>query len=262
MNKVLIACIFFIVGTFQVFSQGEELSNYSFVVVPKRFDFQFEEDQYQLNSLLKFLFNKHGFHAYFENELPDVRRCDGLWAEVNGKPGFIWNEVSISLKDCNGVVMFKTTPGKSKIKEYGKAYTESLRSTFLYIEVLGVRQKEVNTLISKSLTDEDTLAPNNATVETVAVVLEDPLNLPTEKYCNFSLDAKNYLLRKTSKDYRLYEETPDADEDLTYMGKLFVVEGVLFFETQDEQRSLASFDDQGNLRIKKENTQVVYQRSN
>lgn len=123
------------------FSQ-ESLSDYSFVVVPEKYDFVSETDKYQLNSITKFLFNKHGFNAYFDREMPDVRRCDGLWAVVNGKPRFIWTEVYITLNDCSGKEIFRSEIGKSKLKEYSKTYNEALRNAFLSIEALGVQQKE------------------------------------------------------------------------------------------------------------------------
>jgi len=123
------------------FSQ-ESLSDYSFVVVPEKFDFVSETDKYQLNSLTKFLFNKHGFNAFFDREMPDVRRCDGLWAEVSGKPGFVWTKVYISLNDCSGKEIFRSEVGKSKLKEYSKTYIAALRNAFVSIEELGVQQKE------------------------------------------------------------------------------------------------------------------------
>jgi len=76
-NLVVFALVFCFISV--GFSQ-ESLSDYSFVVVPEKYDFVSEADKYQLNSLTKFLFNKHGFNAYFDREMPDVRRCDGLWA--------------------------------------------------------------------------------------------------------------------------------------------------------------------------------------
>lgn len=141
MMKYLI--VFALVSCFvsEAFSQ-ESLSDYSFVVVPEKFDFVSETDKYQLNSLTKFLFNKHGFNAYFDREMPDVKRCDGLWAVVNGKPGFIWTKVYITLNDCSGKEIFRSEVGKSKLKEYSKTYSAALRNAFLSIEELEVLQKE------------------------------------------------------------------------------------------------------------------------
>jgi hypothetical protein len=99
MRYLIISVIFFLITTAsnRIAAQQERLSAFDYVVVPDRFDFQYERDQYQINSLLKFLFNKHGFHAFFPSELPDVSRCDGLYAEIEQVNGFVWTEVSIRL---------------------------------------------------------------------------------------------------------------------------------------------------------------------
>ena len=138
-NLVVFALVFCFISV--GFSQ-ESLSDYSFVVVPEKYDFVSEVDKYQLNSLTKFLFNKHGFNAYFDREMPDVRRCDGLWAKVEGRPAMIRTKVVIILNDCTGKEVFRSEVGTSKLKEYSKTYTAALRNAFLSIEELGVQQKE------------------------------------------------------------------------------------------------------------------------
>ena len=118
-------------------------SDYNHIVVPELYEFLFEEDQHQLNSMTKFLFNKYGFNAYFPSELPNVKRCDGLQAVVLGKPGFIYTKVTVIIKDCYGEEIFRSEEGKSKYKEYKKAYQDALRKAFVSIESLGVNQKEI-----------------------------------------------------------------------------------------------------------------------
>lgn len=138
-NLVVFALVFCFISA--GFSQ-ESLNDYSFVVVPEKYDFVSEVDKYQLNSLTKFLFNKHGFNAYFDREMPDVRRCDGLWAKVEGRPAMIRTKVVIILNDCTGKEVFRSEVGTSKLKEYSKTYIAALRNAFLSIEELGVQQKE------------------------------------------------------------------------------------------------------------------------
>ncbi|MCB0456952.1 MAG: hypothetical protein R2776_10075 [Flavobacteriaceae bacterium] len=253
MNKVLVTFLLTLAFVCNGFSQEEKLSSYSFIVVPKKFNFQFEEDQYQLNSLLKFLFNKHGFHAYFDEELPDVKRCDGLRAEVTGTPGFVWCRVTISIKDCEGNLVYISEEGKSKLKEYSKMYNEGLRRAFESIEALFVQQKEVRTLKdykdSSETKVEETKLPNQK---------EDPLHLPVAKYANYTKGGKSFLLRKTMEGYSMYEESTEANDGLDYIGKIFVVEGVVFFEDNKENRFLASFGTEGNFTVKKESEVVLY----
>lgn len=148
MIKYLLAFILVICFVTEGISQ-KELNDYSFVVVPEKFDFVNEVDKYQLNSLTRFLFNKHGFNAFFGRELPDVRRCDGLWAEVEGKPGIVWTKVTVILNDCNGNEVYRSEVGKSKIKQYDKTYIAALRNAFLSIEELSIDQPDPQILESR-----------------------------------------------------------------------------------------------------------------
>jgi len=158
MNKIYLILLLLICYIPTSFSQ-KTLSDYSYVIVSEQFSFQDEKDKYELNSLTKFLFNKHGFHAYFNNEVPNnVKRCDGLWAEAEGSPGFIYTKVELVLTDCNGKEVFRTAKGSSKVKDYKKAYYESMRKAFKSIESLRVNQKEIDdepSLIAEELKQKE-----------------------------------------------------------------------------------------------------------
>lgn len=258
MNKLIIALVFSLAFMSSGYTQKEKLSNYSFIVVPKKFDFQFADDQYQLNSLLKFLFNKHGFHAYFDDELPDVSRCDGLRAEVKGDLNFVWTRVTIYIKDCEGNIIYTSEEGRSKLKEYSKTYNEALRRAFESIEVLFVQQKEVRVLKDY---EESSQTKEEKKVE-VVTIKDDPLHLPVSKYSNYTKEGKSFLMRKTNEGFSLYEETAESNDGLKYSGKIFVVEGVVFFENEKEQRYIANFDTSGNLIVDKEKEKVTYSKSN
>ncbi|WP_339832414.1 hypothetical protein [uncultured Altibacter sp.] len=83
-----------------------------------------------MNSLTKFLLNKKGLTAVFETELPNIPRCDVLWADVEMAPGFIWTRAAVVLKDCKGNEVYRSEKGRSKFKEYKKAFQHSLRNAF------------------------------------------------------------------------------------------------------------------------------------
>ncbi len=261
MKKLLIALVIVLTALPSVYAQTERLNDYSFVVVPKRFDFQFQEDQYQLNSLLKFLFNKYGFHAYFENELPNTSRCDGLWADVQGKPGFIWNEIVIYLKDCDGVIMYKSSVGKSKLKEYDAAYNESLRMAFESISMLGVQQKDIKLLIASEENTTESSQTKKEVIKKEEPVIAGNLNLPTSTYTNYTSGSKTYLLKKTKEGYTFYQEHSDAEEGLSYVGKLFLVEGALFFEDADKTRYVAEFDSNANMTLSRDGVSKTYSKN-
>ena len=69
------------------------INDYKYVVVPKSYEFSQEQDQYQLNSLSKFLFEKHGFNTIMEgdNYPTDLAedRCLALYANAVGNSGLL-----------------------------------------------------------------------------------------------------------------------------------------------------------------------------
>ena len=103
-------------------------------------DFLKEDNQYQLNGLTKFLFNKYGFEAYMEHEKspPDLlsKRCSALYANVEDDSSFLVTRLKVTLSDCDGNPLYISDVGKSKEKEYEKAYHTALRNAFLSIEEL------------------------------------------------------------------------------------------------------------------------------
>ncbi len=136
MKKILVFSLF-LVGIFG--SKGQNLNDYKYVVVPEQFNFLKEADQYQVNSLTKFLFNKYGFDAYLaKEELPldlNSAGCNTLYADVESS-GFLSTNMIVTLADCRGNVVYTSPEGKSKIKEYKAAYHDALREAFLGIEEL------------------------------------------------------------------------------------------------------------------------------
>ncbi|WP_283642955.1 hypothetical protein [Croceibacter atlanticus] len=116
------------------------INDYKYVVVPKSYEFSQEQDQYQLNSLSKFLFEKHGFNTIMEgdNYPTDLAedRCLALYANAVGNSGLFVTKVSIELLDCNGDLVYITDEGTSKDKRKGQAYIISTREAFKSLETL------------------------------------------------------------------------------------------------------------------------------
>lgn len=283
MKYLIISVIFFFSTTAidHLAAQEERLSTFDYVVIPDRFDFQYERDQYQINSLLKFLFNKHGFHAFFPSELPDVSRCDGLYAEIQQVNGFVWTEVSIRLLDCDGILFYQTQSGRSKLKDFAKAYSEAVRMAFESIEILGVRQgpleilqkagednysDENNVDNAKLATKPKSEQPlgNNPSTEIKNEVVQDKSEgvtlglIPDVALINFKSSENTYLLRRTNLGYQWYRED---GQDLIYEGKFFVVEKMLFYEDKDQMRYLAEFTHDGKLVLNREEQKLVFEKA-
>ena len=278
MNK-LVAVIFLFMGIISKSFSQKSLSDYSYVIVSEQFEFQQEKDKYQLNSLTKFLFNKYGFHAYFDREVPlNVFRCDGLWAEAEGTPGFIITKVQLVLRDCTGEVIYRTNYGKSKVKDYKKAYYESVRNAFDDIIALNVMQKEIEgmdvttTLDSQVFLENTKSSPviktvtattnsiNNESLKKVEPTIEKTinLNLPLNKYTNYNHMGTVFLLRKTAVGYTLYQELIDTDDDLLLIGKITVKGSDINFKNEKGKILEVFFDESNNLIIGSGNKRKAY----
>ncbi|QFZ53876.1 hypothetical protein FEZ18_03160 [Oceanihabitans sp. IOP_32] len=145
--SLFLAC--FIIST--AFSQSV-LNDYKYVIVPKKFGFLNEENQYRLNELAKFLFEKEGFIALMESEIyPDeliFNRCLALKANVLKESGLFKTKLKIQLKDCNDRVVYTSPLGESRIKEFDKAYVDAMRKTF---QALSAQNYKYNPAKSEAL---------------------------------------------------------------------------------------------------------------
>ena len=153
MTKALYIFVLLIVIHFNSFSQSS-VNDYKYIIIPNQYEFLKEKDQFQINSLTKFLFNKYGYEAYMQDEdLPDDlrnNRCLGLMADVTKDSGMFKSKLQIDLKDCNGNVVMSSKVGESREKEYSKAYNQALRDAFQTFQNLGYAYQPNETILSKS----------------------------------------------------------------------------------------------------------------
>lgn len=133
-------CVFFLFFIISYHGMTQVLSTDYYVIVPNTFDFVKEKNKYRLNELTYFLFNKYGFKAIMsDDDLPlevAMDKCKALKSDVLDKSGLLTTRLVIILKDCSGTIVFESQEGKSKEKDYKKAYTEALRKAFHSVEAL------------------------------------------------------------------------------------------------------------------------------
>lgn len=148
----LVFVCFFITS---MFSQTN-LNEYKYVIVSKKYDFLKRADQYQLNSLSKFLFNKYGFEALMEGEPYPAdlikNRCLALKADVLKGSGMFKTKLTIQLTDCNDRLVYTSGMGESREKEFKKAYTAAIRQAFKSFEAMNYtyEPKESEEVVSNS----------------------------------------------------------------------------------------------------------------
>lgn len=235
------------------------ISDYNYIQVPEQFEFLKGKDQYQVNSLVRFLFKKHGFIAYMGDELPlNLRRqpCKGLYADVQGAQNFVYNKVTINIKDCYGNVLFVSDEGKSKDKDYRKAYHEAVRQAFESIAALNVMQEPLPQLTT------DTETPDIEEMEGTVVANEQvssaneaggTVKVPEEAEMSAEVAAMVAVVSLTYKDYELLKD--GTSYQVLYQGELIgsatptTEKGV--YKVVTSQFTGTGYEDEKNFRLER-----------
>lgn len=150
MKLKYILIIVFVLSSGIIIGQ-RSLNEYKYVTVPNKFDFLKYDDQYQLNSLTKFLFTKEGFQTLYGGDVrPEElikNSCLGLTTKVNNTSGLLNTKLVIELVNCRNETVFTSAEGRSKEKDYKKGYHEALRKAFESITDLNYSYEPVKELV-------------------------------------------------------------------------------------------------------------------
>ncbi|GGG25506.1 hypothetical protein GCM10011344_27700 [Dokdonia pacifica] len=222
MKHLVIALLLLI--QFSSFSQN--VNDYQYVIIPEKYDFAKSIDEYQLNSLTQFLFNKYGFDSYrARDEKPLGLKngsCSALYADVESDSNFIVARLKVILKDCDGKVIFITEQGKSKDKDFKRAYHEALRKAFISLEELkyvynGTTHDNTTTQVEetpeiKEVTEveiEEVIPPKEATTsqmeEVEKVVEEEIVEKMTSLDGTYQSADGTYKMIVSQENFIIYE---------------------------------------------------------
>ncbi len=110
------------------------INSYKYVLVPQKFDFLRDNDEYGLNTTAKSLLEQKGFTVYWINgDIPQTlaaNRCAALTVEMTQRKALFSTNLTLVLKDCSGNIIFKGKEGRSWEKEFNVAYDEALKNAF------------------------------------------------------------------------------------------------------------------------------------
>lgn len=127
------------------YAQSSDINDYKYVVIPEKFEFLKEKNEYNLNTLTKMIFEKKGFEVYYTNdELPfeaKMDKCKVLYGDLINDSGLLSTTMTLVLNDCNGKAVFTSLEGKSKEKEFRRAYYEALREASRSVEAMIYKYK-------------------------------------------------------------------------------------------------------------------------
>ena len=205
---------------FTVLTYGQKTVNdYKYVIVPEKFEFSKEKNQYQLNALTKFLLEKYGFSTVMKSaEKPaelQSNNCLALEADVQNNSGLFVTKMVFQLKDCYGNVVYASEEGRSREKNYKSAYHEALRDAFSSLEDLNYRYNE-DPIVAETPKQEpkaitSAAGADNAEEEEVDIVEENEMDVEdaaigaTEGkfYAN---DNAVYFLKENQSGYGFYQK--------------------------------------------------------
>ena len=177
MNKNILSLFVLFMYVTISFSQNE-INGYKYIIIPKKYDFlKGEDDKYKLNSLTKFLFNKNGFTALFQDEdYPEDLRlntCLGLVVHIVNDSKLLTSRLKIELRDCYNKEVYTSIEGKSREKAYEKAYQEALRGAFVSFEAMNYKFDPA-LVANRSIATKSSIPENNVAVETNSPPKKEP----------------------------------------------------------------------------------------
>lgn len=266
--KKLIAVIFLFGGVF--FSSAQNIDEYKYILVPESYEFLGEVNQYQLNALTKFLFEREGFNTLMSTgEKPqDLSRngCLGLNVNLLNESGIFVTKLLIQLKDCNGKIVFTSEEGRSREKEFKVAYNEALRDAFKSIENLNYQydpapnkkpEENVETVAVKFAVD--TTSTTETSVDSsseMEEVVEESQPEAEKSKLNYIHQGKNFQLNKTAQGYALFQEGStepiamliETDGGKSYIYNSLTRQGIGYFDA-DENLVVEYFDQQQNKKV-------------
>lgn len=227
MNKRLTVLMFFMCIGFTAIAQ-KNINNYKYVIIPLKYEFLDENNQYRLNTLTRYLFKQRGFEALFdEEEFPEELnkdRCKALFANVEkAKGGLFTTKVEITLKDCFGKELFRTETGSSREKDFQKAYTEAIKKAFSSLDLIDYEYQPLEEKVEK----EDSVIESAVDINEVETKTEE-VETSTE-VVEVKTQTTNTTLyaQEKSYGYQVVDATPKVVMQLfkTSAVDVFIVKG-------------------------------------
>ncbi|MCL6218328.1 hypothetical protein [Zunongwangia pacifica] len=206
---------------FTAITYGQKTVNdYKYVIIPEKYEFSKEKNQYQLNALTKFLLEKYGFTTVMKSaEKPaelQSNNCLALEADVQNNSGLFVTKMVLQLKDCYGNVVYASDEGRSREKDYKTAYHEALRDAFTSLEDLNYSYNE-DPIVAETPKKEPkviastTTQVSNAEEEEVEAVEENEMDvedatIATTEGKFYTNDNAVYFLKENEAGYGFYQK--------------------------------------------------------
>ncbi len=158
-----------------VASAQKNINDYKYVIVPKKFGFLKEADQYRLNTFTKMFLEKYGFTVYFDDEVLPMElanaNCNKLYVDVIESNTMFKTNLEVLLKDCTKSTIWKSAEGSSREKEYKVAYQQALREAFNSFDAVGYKYEPVAAAAKQQTNTDRPLTITPVTTEKATEIL-------------------------------------------------------------------------------------------
>jgi len=175
----------------------KELNAYKYIVIPTRFDFQKEANEYGVNLLLKYKFQQLGFEAYLDtDDLPQVLRvntCMYAYPVLHTEVTMFKTIISVELLNCSKKSLYHSQKGESRAKNIKTSYNEALRKS---LKSFGDYKLEY-----VPVKDEIIANDKNELVKTELTKEKNVTSVKTLNQGEFSYKNTTYLLLKKGLMY-------------------------------------------------------------
>ncbi|WP_417885994.1 hypothetical protein [Zunongwangia sp.] len=239
------------------------VNNYKYVIVPKKFEFLKEDNQYQVNALTKFLLDKYGFETYMKSDEKPAdlssNPCLALTADLENESGLFVTKLIFKLEDCYGNVVFESKEGRSREKNYKTAYHEAIRDAFTSVKELDYNYQQDPQIASAPKTQEPAIS-NTVSTEVKEKVTKNnkqvaqPANQDKKAIVDrvFLNSGKRYVVKENPKGFGLYQENAPEPFAILIASR---GSGNFIYNSLTKQ-GIAYFDENGNLMVEIFNQQT------
>lgn len=227
-NIVLIVCMF----VANICASQEGVGIYDFIEVPDRFEFISKDNPHQMSDMMVFYLEKKGLKTYRKIDSPNVPKCDALYGDIMRVSNLLTTKLIFVLKDCNDRIVFQSREGRSKVKDYAKAYPDALRMAFKTFSKKDVNISEVPEAPIVVINEENVETIKSSVVKTTdaikevskLAVTEDAVNvainqMPEASFSNYKLKENTYLLKKVATGFTLFL-VQEGSENFIKVGEL------------------------------------------
>jgi hypothetical protein len=129
-------------------SFSQNLNDYKYALVPSKFSFLKETNQYNLNVMTKLFMEKYGFVTFMDNETYSedfaINNFNKVYVDLDEKSTMFKTTIKVVLKDLTNKIIYTSGQGISRSKEYKIAYQEALRGAFNSLSSLNHNYVEKN----------------------------------------------------------------------------------------------------------------------